>query len=275
MVSYMAFAAKGVKMGNKDDEDEGRKRPKKNGREGVVRIANTLTPYQYALKSPAIYDFYEEEYPLDWDAIKATAPLRLAFQATFGRHGRHGDDKPDRKVKQYVDEAKANGVKYGLYHFLKPNSINEQADFYLNTIQSLGGFGDMEPIVDVEHEPSRKDKNAVNGAQWAGQIKAWLDLVETASGKKPMIYTSAKFWAFTFDRQGKPPVWTPDYRLWTAGYPYALWVDSNVTCPKSYIPAGWTECAIWQYAEDGRYRKHPANDLNLVSDSYRDALYQV
>jgi len=35
---------------------------------------------------------------------------------------------------------------------------------------------------------------------------------------------------------------------WTAGYPYALWVDNNVTCPKSYIPAGWTECAIWQYA---------------------------
>jgi hypothetical protein len=49
----MAFAAKGVKMPNKD-EDEGRKRPKKNGREGVVRIANTLTPYQYALKSPAV-----------------------------------------------------------------------------------------------------------------------------------------------------------------------------------------------------------------------------
>jgi len=55
-------------------------------------------------------------------------------------------------------------VKYGLYHFLKPNSITEQADFYSNTVQSLGGFGDMEPIVDVEHEPSRKDKNAVNGS---------------------------------------------------------------------------------------------------------------
>ena len=151
-------------MGNKDDEDEGRKRPKKNGREGVVRIANTLTPYRYALKSPAIYDFYEGEYPVDWNAIVATAPLRVVFQATYGRHGRHGDDKPDRTVKQYIDEAKANNVKYGLYHFLKPNSITEQADFYLNTVQSLGGFGDMEPIVDVEHEPSRKDKNAVNGA---------------------------------------------------------------------------------------------------------------
>jgi GH25 family lysozyme M1 (1,4-beta-N-acetylmuramidase) len=162
------FCAKGVKMGRKDDADEGRKRPKQKRAGAVVSIANTLTPYRYTLKSPAVYDFYEGEYPVDWEAIKATAPLRVVFQATYGRHGRHGDDRPDRFVRQYVDEAKANNVKYGLYHFLKPNSIAEQADFYLNTVQSLGGFGDMEPIVDVEHEPSRKDKNAVNWAQWAG-----------------------------------------------------------------------------------------------------------
>lgn len=262
-------------MGTKDEKEKERKRPKQKGIGAVIAIANTLTPFQYTLKSPAVYDFYEGEYPLNWQAIKATNPLRVVFQATYGRHGRWDDNKPDRKVKQYVDEAKANGVKYGLYHFLKPNSINEQADFYLNTIKSLGGFGDMEPIVDVEYEPSRRDRNAIRGTQWAGQIKAWLDLVEGASGKKPLIYTSAKFWAFTFDRDEKPPVWTSQYRLWTAGYPFAMRVDSNVTCPKSYIPAGWTECAVWQYAEDGRYRRHPANDLNLVSDSYRDVLNQV
>ena len=261
-------------MGQNDD-DEGRKRGKKKGRDIVVAVVNRITPVGYALKSPAIFDFYEDEYPVDWEAIKAANPLRVAFQATLGRHGRHGDDKPDRKVQQFINEAKANSVKYGLYHFLTPNSITEQANFYLTTVASLGGFADMEPIVDIEYEPNRKDKSALNGSQWASQIKTWLDIVENSSGKKPMIYTSAKFWGFTHDRDGKPPVWTSNYRLWTAGYPLTLYVDSNVTCPKSYIPQGWTECAIWQYAEDGRYRKHPANDLNLVSDSYRDVLNQM
>jgi len=40
-------------MGKKDDEDEGRKRPKKKGAGAVISIANTLTPFRYALKSPA------------------------------------------------------------------------------------------------------------------------------------------------------------------------------------------------------------------------------
>jgi len=230
--------------------------------------------YQYKLKSPAIFDFYEGEAPLDWEGIKAAKPLRVAFQATYGRHGRHNDDTPDREVRQFVNEAKANGIKYGLYHFLTPRSIAEQADFYIKTVQSLGGLGDMEPIVDIEYEPNRKDKNAVPGAEWAGQIKAWLDLVEAAFGMKPMIYTSAKFWAFTFGRNNMPPEWTPNYRLWTAGYPLTEYVDKNTTCPPSYIPAGWKEWAIWQYAEDGRYRKYAANDLNLVSEDYVNVLNQ-
>ena len=255
-----------------DDDDEGRKRPRRKGRDAVVSIANRITPFRYQLKSPAIYDFYEGEYPLDWEKITATNPLRVVFQATYGRRGRHGDNKPDRKVQEYVNEAQANGVKYGLYHFLWPHSIAEQAAFYLDTVRSLGGFGNMEPIVDIEYEPPRRDRDALRGSGWANQIKAWLDIVENAAGMKPMIYTSAKFWAFTLDREGNPPAWTSNYRLWAAGYPYALYVDGNTTCPNAYIPKGWTEWAIWQYAEDGRYRQYPANDLNLVAASYAAAL---
>jgi len=253
-------------------EDDARKRPKRGAVAAVISVANRATPVRYQLKSPAVYDFYEGEYPVDWEEIKATNPVRVVFQATYGRRGRHGDNKPDRRVQDYVNEAQANGVKYGLYHFLVPHSIAEQATFYLDTVQSLGGFGDMEPVVDIEYEPSRRDRHAIRGSGWADQIKAWLDTVEEASGMKPMIYTSAKFWTFTFDRQGNPPAWTSNYRLWTAGYPYTLYVDGNTTCPKTYIPKGWTDWAIWQYAEDGRYRQYPANDLNLVSESYAATL---
>jgi GH25 family lysozyme M1 (1,4-beta-N-acetylmuramidase) len=253
-------------MGKKDEDS---KKPKKKGRASGI-------PFRYTLKSPAIYDFYEGEYPVDWEAIKATNPLRVVFQATYGRRGRRNNGKPDTAVKKYVEEAKANGVKYGLYHFLKPNFIEEQADFYWNTVMDLGGLGDMDPIVDIEYEPDRRDKNALRGVQWGVQIKNWLDIIENKSGgKRPIIYTSAKFWSFTLDRQGKPPEWTSQYPLWTAGYPPALEIDGHLTCPENYIPAGWKEYAIWQYAEDGRFRKHPANDLNLVSDSYRDILNKI
>ncbi len=257
-------------MGKKDKDKQAKDQA---GGKKQKLLASTGAVFQYQLKTPAIYDFYEGEAPLDWDVIKASHPLRVVFQATFGRHGRHGDDKPDNEVANFVAQAKANGIKYGLYHFLVPNSISEQADFYINTVRSLGGLGDMQPIVDVEFEltgkgKANKNSKAVSSAEWASQIKTWLDLVTVAFKMKPMIYTNANYWSFTHGPGNQPPAWSSDYPLWTAGYPDADFVDKNVTCPPSYIPAPWKEWAIWQYAEDGRTRKYGANDLNLVHENY-------
>lgn len=230
----------------------------------IKSLINVLTPVTYQLKKPALYDFYEGESPIDWAKLLYEAPVAIAFQATFGRAGRHGDHNPDRAVAHFVDEARAHRVKYGLYHFLTPGKIAEQATFYINTVENLGGLGNMNPIVDIEYEPNPRDKNAVSGHAWANDIKQWLDLVETHFHLRPIIYTSANFWKYTFER-GMPPLWTSQYPLWTAGYPWTAWVDANKTCPPAYIPAGWKRAHLWQYAENGRTKKYSANDLNLLA----------
>lgn len=232
----------------------------------VNTVVSRITTYE--LKAPALYDFYEGEAPLDWDAIKVTNPLRVVFQATYGRSGRRGDNKPDAQVSNFISQAVENGIKYGLYHFLVPNDIGQQAQFYIDVVKSLGGPGNMMPIVDVEIMFS--GKNSIRGTQWAGQVKTWLDIVENQFGEKPLIYTSRYYWSFLNDRLGNPPNWAKDYFGWFAGYPWLPYLDANAYMPKMYQANGFTDWAVWQYADYGRsspprgYKKF-ANDLNMVS----------
>lgn len=242
----------------------------KRVRDKLKSTANAVVSkvVSYGLKSPALYDFYEGEAPLDWDAIKATSPLRVVFQATYGRSGRRGDHKPDAQVGNFVQQAEKNDIKYGLYHFLVPNDIVQQAQFYIDVVESLGGLGNMMPILDVEIRFS--GKNSIRGTQWAGQVKTWLDIVGSHFGEKPLIYTSKYYWSFLNDRLGNPPIWTKEYFGWFAGYPWLPYLDANMYMPKTYQANGFNDWAVWQYAEYGRsspprgYKKF-ANDLNLIS----------
>ena len=55
------------------------------------------------------------------------------------------------------------------------------------------------------------------GAQWLAPLEAFLDRVETAFGRVPMIYTSRRVWQThvhddpAFARFGDYPLWTADY----------------------------------------------------------------
>jgi GH25 family lysozyme M1 (1,4-beta-N-acetylmuramidase) len=239
-----------------------RMRDKIKGSINVV-VAKVIS---YELKQPSIFDYYEGEAPLDWKSIQTLKPLRLVFQATVGAHGRHGDNKPDREVAHFIQSSLDNGLKYGLYHLLIPGDIQRQADFYINTVEQLGGLGDMMPITDVE-------VSWTQGKVWAADVKAWLDLIEAHFHQKALIYTSKYYWSFLNYFQiitgaKKPilasPPWTKDYPGWFAGYPWVPYLNANHTLPRSYQASGFVDWAVWQYYDQGRPR-FPANDLNLVS----------
>jgi hypothetical protein len=245
-------------------------------------LSNRLTAavIPFSLKLPALFDFYEGEWPLDWASLKNIDPFRLVFQATCGAHGRHSDNKPDRYVKAFVGISQTQGFKYGLYHLLVPGETQRQADFYCQTVDSLGGLGAMMPILDVEY--SFFGRRSIAGKQWAGQVKLWLDMVEAHFHVKSLIYTSKYYWSylnyFQIITGAKkpmlaPPPWTKDYPGWFAGYPWTPYVDANVTMPKTYQANGFIDWAAWQYNDAGRPR-FPANDLNLVSPWFAALLEQ-
>lgn len=215
---------------------------------------------QYKLKTPVVADVYEGEYPLSYSGNEW-----LMIYKASGKW--NGIIRKDSRVDEYVADAKNNKRRYGLYHFLLPNGITEQANLFLTTIDSLGGRGDLPLIADVECNPL---DYGISKMDWAYQVKVFLDLIEKHEGYKPMIYTSRIFWNYLCDDNGRPPEWTDEYPLWCAWYPYPAYVDSN-SYPAT-LPAGWLKYGLWQYAEDGRSQEYPFNDYNVPSDWFKTEL---
>jgi lysozyme len=219
------------------------------------------------LKQPVIYDVYEGEAPIKWEQMNPK-PLRAILRASIQFPGTR-TRREDYEVVNYVAQCRDNGIKYGLYHFLSPNGIAEQAALFLGVWNKCGG-ADMVPIVDVEIDLNTQYKGTIGNAVWQGHIKTFLDLLSAGTGKTPMIYTSAKYWAFVMTRSGLsmvPPVWTSSYPLWVAGYPYEP--DLYSAPFASHIPSGWTQWALWQYNDKGRTNGFLANDLNTASAWYQ------
>ncbi len=105
----------------------------------------------------------------------------------------------------------------GAYHFFHPESNNpaQQANTF---IQAVGADkGELPPVLDIEQV--YVDGNPISlpsGSALLALIKQWLDLVESAFGRKPMIYSSASF----LNQQGVNASWLINYPLWVAQYPY-------------------------------------------------------
>ncbi|MGE5072134.1 MAG: glycoside hydrolase family 25 protein [Anaerolineae bacterium] len=224
----------------------------------------------YELKLPTVVDLYQEEAPVDWAGM-APKPYRALLQCTKGQYHR------DEQCANFIQQCNELGIKYGLYHFLFPNNIDEQVEIYTETVEALGGLGHSPPVVDVEYAPPPQKPhhpdNMPRGGQWAVQIKQWLDAVELWCNQKPVIYTSRNFWSFTCGAAGAPPEWASEYPLWVAWYPKPKKRIAGLDRPTpQYMPVGWQDFALWQYSESGRTDGHLANDLSIISADFMGML---
>ena len=134
-------------------------------------------------------------------------------------------------------DSKAAGLLRGAYHFFRPSRTGEeQAVNFLQALQAAGGMtaDDLPPVLDIE------TRDGINAAEIRKQCLVWLEKVETATGRKPLIYTGSSF--------GKD-VLGPDGRF--AEYP--LWV-AHYTAGQPAIPQRWSTCAFWQYTDKGRVK---------------------
>ncbi len=65
-------------------------------------------------------------------------------------------------------------------------------------------------------------------------MRTWVQAVEQATGRRPIIYTRASFWTTQSADFG-------DYPLWVAHY--------HVAQPR--IPSGWMDWTCWQHSDAG------------------------
>jgi lysozyme len=123
------------------------------------------------------------------------------------------------------------GLVRGVYQFFRPaRDPIAQADLLLQKVQAAGGFqpGDLPPVLDIE------TVDGVSVATLRQRMQQWLDRVEQALGRRPIIYTAA----FMSQNVGTG---FSRYPLWVANY--------GVTCPT--MPDGWSTWKFWQSSSTG------------------------
>lgn len=159
---------------------------------------------------------------VDWRQV-AEAEMAFAFvKAT------QGVSSIDSEFGVNWAGVKAAGLPRGAYHFYQPgDDPGQQAEHFLSVVQLEPG--DLLPVLDVETLGSQTASEIVQG------IGIWLQTVQAAIGRAPIVYTAPGFWNGLGTQQfGTYPLWVAEY---------------GVSSPK--LPAGWTGWDFWQSSESG------------------------
>ena len=187
----------------------------------------------------------------DHQAKGGRVPLRLA---DFQRLVALGKVFAVMKASQYVAEqafsahyqrAREAGLMCGAYHLFTERPVADQVRLFLGIVPHLGP-GELPPTFDVEdpeklnfpllrhyqYKHAGKDKQARIDAL-VDALQDWLDQVEAALGRTPIIYTGV--------------MWRDDLRS-TRMSQYPLW---TVARPSNRLFGGWARADIWQYGEEG------------------------
>jgi len=150
----------------------------------------------------------------------------------------------DPKFSEHWAGARDAGILRGAYHYLfGGQDAKRQAEFFIDTVGA--DKGELPPIVDLEDAYNEDVPNRV----LMQACKVFIDIVETAFGRAPMIYSRRTYLEPRLSVNGKAPTWAKDYDLWVAQYPFEFDPARmpNVNMPKQ--PNGWKDWKFWQYSE--------------------------
>ena len=145
----------------------------------------------------------------------------------------------DKKFAANWAGIKAAGLPRGAYHFFHPqNPVDAQAARFIAAVGALAP-GDLPPMLDLEETSATTDEwDGVPLAQRVPLALRWLQLVEQALGRKPIVYTRR---GFVLQKLGDASA--------LAAYP--LWVAHYTGAPQPALPPGWNAWTIWQYTGSG------------------------
>ncbi len=155
---------------------------------------------------------------VDWSPMTPKNGVQFVFiKATQGN--RFEDPQFEANWR---NSKKSKGLRRGAYHFLSAGVPGtEQAAAYIQALKNVGRLQkeDLRPVVDVEWDCAKKC--APGQDRWDGYttdqivkiITDWVTSVKSATGKDPIIYTSAAWWNSHLhpDSIQTVPVWIANY----------------------------------------------------------------
>ena len=183
---------------------------------------------------------------VDWDAVAAAGIKFAIARASYGT-------SKDTYFDQNWSGMKSAGLLRGAYQYWLPaKDPVAQAQAMLDIMGPMEA-GDLPPVVDVEQT------DGLGAAEIASRLKTWIDHVEAAIGRKPIIYSGKYFWQ--------------DNVKSTAFVDYPLWIPNySLDCPD--LPNGyWSDWQFFQYTSTGSVSGVSGNvDRNQWNGSLDDLL---
>ncbi|MEU6365965.1 GH25 family lysozyme [Streptomyces sp. NPDC046931] len=203
-----------------------------------------------AAGAPRGHDVSSHQKNVDWAGAKARGARFVYIKATESTTYRN-----PYFTRQY-DGARAAGIIRGAYHFAAPerSSGARQAAYSVRHGGAWRADGwTLPPALDLEDNPydRRRTCYALSRAAMVGWIKSFSEEVRRETGRRPVIYTTARWWD---NCTGGSSVFAADHALWIArhGAPGA-----------GAFPAGWSFWAFRQYDNGGSL----PGDQNLFNGS--------
>lgn len=193
---------------------------------------------------------------IDWPKVRAAGQRYVFAKAT------EGDFYADPTFDDNWRGAKTAGLLRGAYHFFRSNvDPKKQANKFIDYVKSMNDNAELPPVLDLETSDGQTKEKII------ARVKTWLDLVEAAFNKKPIIYSGQYFLQdHLSEAGGGPPAWAKDYPLWLAQYPNVYIEGAQPT-----LPRGWFKWTFWQYSDKGRVNGVNAKvDLNVFNGSLDD-----
>jgi lysozyme len=204
-------------------------------RHSRFRVRNGTGSFEVAERTIEIgIDVSHANGTIDWKAV-ARAGIGFAYAKAT-----EGANTVDHTFTANCAGMKDAGILRGAYHFFRPDKTPQaQADSFLRTVGQLGE-GDLPPALDLEETSTKCDRwRNVEASRRVPMAVEWLERVEKALGRTPIVYTRR---SFVQDVLGHPG---PLVR-------YPLWV-AHYTCAETpAMPPGWPAWAIWQHSDCGR-----------------------
>jgi lysozyme len=160
-----------------------------------------------------------------WNEVKKMEVDGIKIHFCFIK-ATEGSDRTDVQFSRNWQQAKANGIVRGAYHFFNPYTKGKkQAENFMDEVELEKG--DLPPVLDIEQY------RGGSLIKFRKEALEWLQLVEAKYGVKPILYTNVAFYkqilGDAFD----------SYPLWVAHY-------NQPTGPR--IGRNWV---FWQHNETG------------------------
>lgn len=164
---------------------------------------------------------YEPE--INWVAAKNSGVQWMYTKATEGL------THVDAYLTKHAPQAKAAGVYTGAYHFFHASmSGKDQAAFFLSTVKGMSF--DLPHCLDWETSSA----DGLSAAIQAREARAFLDAVQSATGRVPMIYGGLSHLA--------------DMKLSVDWKMYPLWL-AHYGVKSTLSPSPWARYTAWQYTD--------------------------